>query len=119
VAKTVQDLPPGPVNPVAAGTGGPSKVPGDRKWAFKRITGDANYQAGGYVVLPGDVGLTQIDYCLLINDGGAGEGGPANLTWFWDTDSQALLLIVTSTGAEFANGQDAHLAFMDCAFIGY
>jgi hypothetical protein len=105
MAKTVNDIAPGGAI-VAAGSV-PNRVPGDRKRTFRRITGDNNYQAGGYPIAPADLGFAyQIDYLKIINDASA-PGGLANVSWYWNTATQSLQLIVVSTGAELANGQNA------------
>jgi hypothetical protein len=120
VAKTVNDIPPGPTAIVAKGTI-PGAVPGQFRVKRARITGDANYPTNGYPLLPSDFGFAvQINYVKIINDGsGDPATAPQNLAWFYDTVAQALELQVVSTGAELANGQDAHLCTCDIEVEGY
>lgn len=120
MAKTVNDIPRGPAAVVAKGTV-PYAPPGNRYRKRIRITGDANYLTGGYPLVPADFGFGfQIDYVHIINDGdGDPLTAPANLCWFYDTVNQKLKLQVVSTGAEFANGNDAHLCSADLEGEGY
>ena len=119
MAKTVNDIPPGPTAVVAAGTVvGP--VPGNRRVKRIRVTGDASYPTGGYPLLPGDFGFgTQIDYVKIINDGQGAPGAPANMSWFYNTVTQKMQLMVPSTGAEVANTTDVHLATADLEGEGF
>lgn len=117
MAKTVNDIAPGggivPAGTIAA------KVPGDRKVKRIRVTGDANYPAGGYPLLPGDFGFAfQIDFVRIINDGTGAAGGVGNLSWFWNTATQKMMLLVVSTGVENATA-DVHLSSVDCEAEGY
>jgi hypothetical protein len=120
MAKTVNDIPHGPTAIVAKGTV-PGEVPGQFRVKRCRITGDANYLTGGYPLVPADFGFAvQINYIEIMNDGdGDPLTAPANLAWFYDTVNQKLKLQVVSTGAEFANGNDAHLCTVDIRAEGY
>lgn len=118
MAKTVNDIPKGPLAIVAQNTV-PGEVPGNRKWVFKRITADASYVTGGYPILPADVGLgTQIDYTIIINDSGGPPSASNVNSWYWNTVTQKLQAIVISTGAELGNGQSLAGATCDMIFIG-
>jgi hypothetical protein len=117
MAKTVQDILPG--GAVAAAGTFPGKVPGDRRVVRKVITGDAAYPAGGYPIVPGDLGFTyQIDYLKIINDGTGPAGGVGNLAWFWNRATQKLQLLVVSTGVENATA-DVHLSTCDIEAEGF
>jgi hypothetical protein len=115
MAKTVNDIPPGPLAVVAAGTI-TGKVPGDRKRKRIRITGDNSYPAGGYPVLPADAGFaSQIDFLDIINENAGTVGAD---TWLWNTLTQKLQLIVLATGAEIAAATNCTTAFCDVAVEG-
>ena len=119
MAATFQDIPPGALAPVAAGTV-PGKVPGDRKWKLIRITADANYLTGGYALTPANFGFgTQIDFVILANDGTGNTGTTGALNWVWNTQTQKMQLFTSSTGAELGNGQTAAGCFMDIIGVGF
>jgi hypothetical protein len=107
LALTQNDIPPGPAAIVASGSI-VGKVPGDRRRKRIRITADTNYLTGGYQLTPAMFGFsTQIDYVDISNDGCGAPGAVANLSWFYNTVTQKMQLIVVSTGAELGNGQTA------------
>jgi hypothetical protein len=116
MAPTYNDIPPGAVAVAPIGTV-PKGVPGNRYTKSVRVTGDAAYPTGGYAPPTlNQLGFSdQIDSCLISNE----HPGATASYWLWNTLTQKLQLIVTATGAELANGQDAHLAFCDCLFIGF
>lgn len=116
MAVTFNDIPAGPVAIVAVGTV-PKGVPGDRFNKRVRATGDAAYPTGGYPApTPAQLGFgVQIDYAAIANQ----HPGGTDSFWLWNTATQKLQLIVSATGVELANGQDAHLAFADVVFTGY
>lgn len=117
MAKTVQDIAPGGAA-VAQGTI-PQAVPGQFKVTRKVITGDAAYPAGGYPIVPADLGFAfQINYLKIINDGTGASGGPAGVSWFWNRATQKLQLIVVATGVENAVANMA-LATCDIEAEGY
>lgn len=117
MAKTVQDIQPGGAT-VAQGSVA-TKNPGDRKWKFATISGDAAYPAGGYPCVPGDFGFAfNIDQLIIINDGTGAPGGVGGLSWFWNRATQKLMLLVVATGVENATA-DVHLSTVDVLVIGY
>ncbi len=119
MALTVNDIPPGAVAVVANGTV-VGKVPGDRRRKRVRITADANYLTGGYQLTPAMFGFsTQIDYVDISNDSGGPSGAVGNLSWYYNTVTQKLQLIVVSTGVELANAQTAALCAIDVVGEGF
>lgn len=116
MAPTFNDVPPGPQAIVAIGTV-PGLVPGSRRQRRVRVTGDAAYPTGGYAPPSlAQLGFAeQIDYCDLGNEHPGGTAG----YWLWNTATGKLQIIVTATGVELGNGNDAHLAFVDCLFTGF
>ena len=116
MALTVNDIPPGPTAIVTNGTV-VGKVPGDRRRKRIRITGDASYTSGGYQVTAAMFGFsTQIDYIDISNDGAGASGALGNASWFYNTVTQKMQIIVPSTGNEIGNGTDVHT--MTCDIIG-
>lgn len=119
MAATFNDIPPGATAVVATGTV-VAKVPGDRRRKRFRVTGDASYPTGGYPVTPANCGFsTQIDYLDIVNDGAGPAGAVANASWFWNTVTQKLQIMVPSTGAEIANATDVHTMTCDCVAEGF
>lgn len=113
---TYNDIPPGPAAVVALGTA-QRRVPGDRYQKRVRVTGDAAYPTGGYAApTPQQLGFSvQIDGANIEQQ----HPGGTDSFWLFNTVTQKLQLIVSGTGNELGNGQDAHLAFCDVTFIGY
>ena len=119
MAATFYDIPPGATAIVAPGTI-VAKVPGDRRRKRFRLTGDANYPTGGYPILPASIGFaTQIDYVDITNDGAGAPGAVANASWFWNTSTQKMQVVVPSTGAEIGNGTNVSTMTCDCAAEGF
>lgn len=104
---TINDIPKGALAVVANGTV-PATVPGARERKRIRLTADNNYLTGGYQLTPAMFGFAfQIDYVDLVNDSQGATGAVANLSWFYNTLTQKMQLIVVSTGVELANAQSA------------
>jgi hypothetical protein len=119
LAATINDIPPGP-NAVVANGSIVGKVPGDRRRKRIRLTGDANYLTGGYQLTPAMFGFsTQIDYVDISNDSQGPPGAVAGVSWFYNTVTQKMQLIVDATGAELGNGQTAALCSIDLVGEGF